>query len=489
MSIEAINTLLYRPINKSKKYDSYFPKVSCQSTFLKETTTTGGLELIKLWSKKYASQTEKIAKELQGKTLPETINNIYNWLYNYLQYDADGYEQKLKSPACSYFMRFDGIDCKSYSLFASSILSNLGIVHKLRKVVQPSDPTRWSHVYVVVPYKNQELIIDATKSINTEVTKLKEFDMDVKDVSLPYYGMNAATTVVGKDINRAVKNFVSFLSELNKKGVSVLVTNSIKKDVRNFIDRGIEPKITITKEFFQVNQKRHYFNLNKPSGLGNSSDDDDDGIGSLLSVFSLIENIDLGRIIDRGFGQVFDNGFDLSCWGASFPPSIAEPQTAEKVKEIFTAYDVLNVVKSRNLAQTKQTVNEVLAQLTFGMKDREANISRTEDCTQKGEQRSFDIFKKALEDLYTALNNDFNVTYSQRARQISFQFRGGSWTRTYTVKEINTISFKATSSGGSNPTTGPVDNPNTNTPPTEKSNKGVLAILGTLVAGGAMLFG
>jgi hypothetical protein len=480
MSIEAINTLLYRPINKSKKYDSYFPKVSCQSTFLKETTTTGGLELIKLWSKKYASQTEKIAKELQGKTLPETINNIYNWLYNYLQYDADGYEQKLKSPACSYFMRFDGIDCKSYSLFASSILSNLGIVHKLRKVVQPSDPTRWSHVYVVVPYKNQELIIDATKSINTEVSKLKQFDMEIKDVSLPYYGLNAATTVFGRDINRAVKNFVSFLGELNKKGVSVLVTNAIKKDVRHFVDRGIDPKVTITKEYFQVNQKRHYFNLNSSSGLG---------FIAFESITDLIEDIGVGRIIDRGFGQVFDNGFDLSCWGASFPPSIAEPQTAEKVKEIFTTYDVLNVVKSRNLAQTKQTVNEVLAQLTFGMKDREANISRAEDCTQKGEEASYKIFKKALEDLYTALNNDFNVTYSERARQISFQFRGGSWTRTYTVKEIDTISFKATSSGGSNPTTGPVDNPNTNTPPTEKSNKGVYAILGTLVTGGALLFG
>ena len=169
MSIQAINQLLYRPISRSKKYDKYFPKVSCQSTFLKEATTTGGLELMKQWSKKYAHQTEKIAKKLQGKTLPETINNIYNWLYNHLQYDADGYEQKLKSPACSYFMRFEGIDCKSYSLFASSILLNLGIAHKFRKVVQPSDPNRWSHVYVVVPYKNQELIIDATKSINTEV--------------------------------------------------------------------------------------------------------------------------------------------------------------------------------------------------------------------------------------------------------------------------------------------------------------------------------
>jgi hypothetical protein len=483
MSIQAINQLLYRPVSQSKKYDKYFPKVSCQSTFLKETTTTGGLELINEWSKKYAYQTEKISKELKGETLPETINNIYNWLYNYLQYDADGYEQKLKSPACSYHMRFDGIDCKSYSLFASSILSNLGIAHKLRKVVQPSDPTRWSHVYVVVPYKNQELIIDATKSINTEVTKLKEFDMDVKDVSLPYYGMNAGTELPTKSIDNAVRNFVVFLSELNKKGVSIVVTNAIKKDVRYFIDRGIEPKISVTNDFFQVNGKRHYYNISSPSGLGFVSFD---------SITSLVDNIGIGNIIDRGFGQVFDNGFDLSCWGASFPPSIAEPQTAEKVNDIFTKYNLLNVVKSRDLNATKNVVNEVIAQLTFGRNDRKANIDRAKDCTKKGEEVSYKIFNKALEDLYTALNSDFNVQYKTHSRAISFEFRGGSWTRTYSVKDIATIQFKNTvpgsGSGTSNPSPGPVDNSDS-TPPQEKSNKGVLAVLGTALTGGFLLFG
>ena len=484
MNLNEVNTALYREIKLSSEYDKYFEKVNCSSTFLGDGTTTVGLQLMSEWAKKFQYQTKDISKKLKGNTLQKTVNNVYKFLYQHIQYQADGYEQELKSPACSWKMRFTGIDCKSYSLFASTILSNLNIAHKFRKVVQPSAPDRWSHVYVVIDNKDQELVIDGANHFNKEVEYLQKHDMEIKDQKLPYYGMNSALSESSIDMNKAVKNFINFLDELKiKHGLSQDIADQIKHDVKRHIDKGSEPKVHITKQYVQINQNRHYLNL-LPSGLG-FIDVNDSGGGGLFK--DLIDAVNVGSFIDRGFGQVFANGFDFSCWRASFPPSLAESETKSKVKEIFTTSNLLSVVSSQNLPQIKSVVNNVLGQLTFAVIDRKANVDRREGCTKKGEETSYKIFLEARNKVYQALENDYRVTYANKTRPIFFSFRGGSWTRNYPVKEIATISLKSQPINDSiNPK--PVGGTSGNSTTGKTSNSKILGTLATLIGSGVLLF-
>lgn len=90
--------------------------------------------------------TAPIAKYFQGSTVEETCSNIWNFLKSEIRYIKDGENQDIKLP--NRFL-YDGTgDCKSYSLFAGSILQNLGIDKAFRYTSYSVDPTP-QHVYVV----------------------------------------------------------------------------------------------------------------------------------------------------------------------------------------------------------------------------------------------------------------------------------------------------------------------------------------------------
>ncbi|WP_162054532.1 hypothetical protein [Pontibacter pamirensis] len=95
--------------------------------------------------------TKGIAPVLKGSTLEQTCHNIFDFVYSHIQYTLDkpGVEQ-LRRPLRSWADRAAGVDCDCYSIFISSILSNLGIEHYFRMTKYQGD---WQHIYVVVPMK------------------------------------------------------------------------------------------------------------------------------------------------------------------------------------------------------------------------------------------------------------------------------------------------------------------------------------------------
>ncbi|WP_275552710.1 hypothetical protein, partial [Tenacibaculum piscium] len=116
-------------------------------------------------------------------------------LFHHFQYKIDGSNQNLRSPACSWSSRQSGIDCKSYSIFASTTLLNLGINHYLRRIKQ-SATAGFSHVYVIVP-KNQKnpknlkhgyFTIDGTLPTIEEPEFYEKSDIYM-EAELPIYGL------------------------------------------------------------------------------------------------------------------------------------------------------------------------------------------------------------------------------------------------------------------------------------------------------------
>jgi len=189
--------LLYREIKNGKQYDTLIPKTTCKSTYLGDGMTDFSVQEMASMVQQYAFQMEKVAPLLSKSSLQQTCNTIHKWCYDHFQYKADDEIQYLRSPACSWYSRYDGIDCKSYSIVASCILINLGINHYIRRIKQPGFmPDLWTHVYVIVP-KDQEkgnlnqgyYVIDGTVATTVESAFIQNSDTYI---SMKHYGLNGA---------------------------------------------------------------------------------------------------------------------------------------------------------------------------------------------------------------------------------------------------------------------------------------------------------
>lgn len=90
-------------------------------------------------------QMKDFAIKFRGRTETETCHNIFNYIKNNFVYVADQDEQIIKLPSA--LLRKKVGDCKSYSLFTASILSNLGIPYHFVYASYNDNPIP-HHVYV-----------------------------------------------------------------------------------------------------------------------------------------------------------------------------------------------------------------------------------------------------------------------------------------------------------------------------------------------------
>lgn len=217
-----MSSVLSRSIKNGSKYNAIIPKPPGQRVYLGDGDTHFSVKKMIEYVLAYNFQVAELAKELQNEigenaTLAETCNHIHDWLYWHLQYKQDGLDQDLRSPAHAWhYERTTGVDCKSYSIFASCILLQLGIKHYIRKIKQPTfSPENFTHVYVIVPedqttgsLKKGYYTIDGTIITTTEPSYIekKDFFMD----KMPHYGLNGLhgdTSQVVSQISNLFKDF------------------------------------------------------------------------------------------------------------------------------------------------------------------------------------------------------------------------------------------------------------------------------------------
>lgn len=126
--------------------------------------------------------TVKLAPILKAATLRQTCSNIWHFLYGHIKYlkDEEGKEQ-IRSPARAWRDRKSGIDCDCFSVFVSSILTNLGIPHLLR--ITKYSANRFQHIYPVVPVPGGYITMDCvTDYFDYEVpySEKKDFKMELQ---------------------------------------------------------------------------------------------------------------------------------------------------------------------------------------------------------------------------------------------------------------------------------------------------------------------
>lgn len=171
------DSFLHREIHSGREFDKLIPKSTCKKVNAGIGDTDHSIEKMVVVVESYSWQMAKVAAKLQKSSLRKTTDAIYDFLYNHFQYKADGAEQMLRSPACSWYDRYNGIDCKSYSILASCILTEMDLYHYIRKVKQPGyAPDDYTHVYVIIPVDQESgslnagyYVIDGTVHDNKEV--------------------------------------------------------------------------------------------------------------------------------------------------------------------------------------------------------------------------------------------------------------------------------------------------------------------------------
>lgn len=144
-----------RNILPGTEFDLYFPKPERTDPLLAaDGTNDQTLEtFIPQVVRQTLTDTAKIALVLKRETIEATVQAIWNFCYTYIQYKQDNpWQEEIRRPARSWADRKSGIDCDCYSVFISSILTNMRIPHTVRMAAYKHD-RGFQHVYVVVPKK------------------------------------------------------------------------------------------------------------------------------------------------------------------------------------------------------------------------------------------------------------------------------------------------------------------------------------------------
>ncbi len=150
----------YRNILDGKKYNSLFPEAMLNDETVKRGATVADtVKFIPKVVHDTLNHTRKLARLVDSGDMYSTCRNIWNFVYNHIRYhkDAEGFEQ-IRSPARAWHDRFKGVDCDCYTVFISSVLTNLKIPHILR--ITKYGGKNFQHIYPVVPYGNSQITID-----------------------------------------------------------------------------------------------------------------------------------------------------------------------------------------------------------------------------------------------------------------------------------------------------------------------------------------
>jgi hypothetical protein len=152
-------------IKSGKQYDQLFPEPNWQDTVINGSADLADtMKLIPRVVNDTLADTEKIASLLKGKNTLETARNIWHFVYEHIPYQRDerGKEQ-VRRPSRSWFERktrmdgsAGGVDCDCYTVFISSILTNLDIAHTLRITKNTKD--YFQHIYPIIQTGNGRYI-------------------------------------------------------------------------------------------------------------------------------------------------------------------------------------------------------------------------------------------------------------------------------------------------------------------------------------------
>ncbi len=382
---EAISAPLRRNIKSGSQYNALIPKANCDSTNLGngKNNTIEGVEFMASVVEKYDHQVKKLAKKLKKSSVKASVDSVFNFLYNHVQYQADGELQRLLSPACAWKKRREGIDCKSYTIFAVSLLKNMGINSIIRQIKQPGFYNdMFTHVYTVVPANQDEktnpteyYTLDPTTHDNQEVQFSEKKDKYMQ--AHQYVALNAGAPKQkfhNKPVFGSISELKSFILNLHRVGFS----EAAKSDMLNYVSRlereGVPAQQIIL--FVLENDELHIQKqgLNgkkyKPNGrkYGLASSVESDEADWFKEAWDALSSFDWAS----NFLNSISPGGDTSCIGRHTgghrrsTPNIEERRLKNDLTPWFLN-QLQGLKNSRNDIELQNRLNKLSATLTAGV--------------------------------------------------------------------------------------------------------------------------
>lgn len=177
-----------RVIKPLTKYYSLIPKPERTDPIVNRD---GSVDVTVEWCDKIVKETiadtQKLAPLLKGSSIEKTCKNIFNFIYDHIQYEEDKPNvEQVRRPARTLWDSKGDCDCMS--ILAMSFLRNLNIPAKFR-IVKMYGRSWFQHIYVIVPKpgksdmsnRNNYIVIDPVlDNFNQEAPKInhkKDFNM------------------------------------------------------------------------------------------------------------------------------------------------------------------------------------------------------------------------------------------------------------------------------------------------------------------------
>lgn len=160
-----------RHIKSGKEYDHLLPKANGEKTIIKRhAKLEDTVKFLPEAINKTLYQTEKIAPELIGETPYETCRNIWQFIFDHIEYrkDESGKEQ-IQSPQYTWAVRKG--DCDDYTVMIVSIISHIEGLKPILRIAAYNETTGYQHIYpVAILPTGEEVTMDCVA---------KKFDYEV----------------------------------------------------------------------------------------------------------------------------------------------------------------------------------------------------------------------------------------------------------------------------------------------------------------------
>ncbi|MGB5930088.1 MAG: transglutaminase-like domain-containing protein [Cyclobacteriaceae bacterium] len=237
-----MEALKKRNIQSGLAFDKLLPKSIKQDKVIRKEGKARlhhTINLIKQIVPETTGDTHLLANYLRGENIEDTCRNVWEFVYNHIQYQRDktGIEQ-VRRPSRSWADRKQGVDCDCYTVFISSILTNLKIPHKVR-ITKYGGKQYYQHIYPIVPInQNSFITLDCvTDQFNYEVpySEAKDFPMDDRS---PVGEINGICDVSGVDS-----------ADLLINGLGIYNLKQPKQPLRQIVKRNdneVKSKLVIT---------------------------------------------------------------------------------------------------------------------------------------------------------------------------------------------------------------------------------------------------
>lgn len=387
-NIESI-TNGYRPIRDGSQYERFFahPEDS-DRIIIEDGEVDETVDLMKKVVWKYIGDTKQIAAYLKGSTLRQTCENIWNFLYHHIQYKLDkkGLEQ-LRRPNRSWAERRTGIDCDCFSIFVSSILTNLKIQHRFRITKYNRDV--YQHVYVVVPIPGSDkyFTIDCVLSqFNYEkpFKQQKDFDMSLQGIDVAVLsgaaddvldlvsGFEELEGLDGPDYDRTILEHLIKTRNMIAQNPNLIRNSDYPPAFLKMLDYAIDNWNTPNREKALEILAKNEDALNRLNGFDGSEDSEMDGLDDEFGDLDGLSGAEIEQELNGKKRPAKKKGFFKKIGQAVKKVGKAAGQAAKKVGKAIVRFNPLTIsARTGFLLAMKLNLKKMASKIKWGYATKE----------------------------------------------------------------------------------------------------------------------